>query len=202
MTTAATTNKRQQRIKSLTQDSGNKMWFTPWPIIEAARELMGSIDLDPASCLDANYRRNVPFDAWNYHEQGEGCYRVAPVFFDEATDGLTESWFGNVFMNYPFGQRENKLWPAKLLAEYHANRVRQACMICFASTSEQWFAPLLNFPQFYFTGRTAYTNLYGQPQEGALKGSVLTFLPPRGIRYGQAVDMLAGAFLEFEGRAK
>lgn len=64
-------------------------WYTPPAYVEAAREVMGSIDLDPASCAEAN--------------KGVG----ATLYFDEADDGLTLDWGGNVFLNPPGGKNAN-----------------------------------------------------------------------------------------------
>ena len=38
----------------INQDSGSVEYYTPAYIVEAAREAMGSIGLDPASCEKAN----------------------------------------------------------------------------------------------------------------------------------------------------
>jgi hypothetical protein len=56
-------------------------WYTPHAFIEAARRVMGGIDLDPASHEEAN--RNVE----------------ATTFFTKDDDGLNRSWYGRVFVN-------------------------------------------------------------------------------------------------------
>ena len=38
----------------INQDSGNYEYYTPIELVNAAREVMGSIDLDPASSETAN----------------------------------------------------------------------------------------------------------------------------------------------------
>ena len=41
---------RQSRVPAALQMSESNEWYTPGEYIEAARKLMGGIDLDPASC--------------------------------------------------------------------------------------------------------------------------------------------------------
>lgn len=171
----------------INQDSGNVEWYTPWAIIECARALMGSIDLDPFSCHEANYRP-------------EGI--VALTYF--SNNGLIPDWYGNVWMNHPFGKEMNKIAIEKILYEHKKGVMVQACCITFASTSERWFKPLLEYPQFFFTGRTNYLDgATMQPVKGVTKGSVITFFPPRGMTYQDAVSKLHNAFItSFEGVAK
>lgn len=62
-------------------------WYTPSPIVEAAREVMGEIELDPASHEEAN--RTVK----------------AHRFFTAQDDGLKWSWLAKtVFLNPPGGK--------------------------------------------------------------------------------------------------
>ena len=80
-------------------------WYTPTPFVEAAREVMGAIDLDPAS-----------------HEEANQTVKAAR-FFTAEDDGLKQSWSGRVFLNPPGGKSTNgdslvaSFW-MKLLYEY------------------------------------------------------------------------------------
>lgn len=122
----------------INQDSGNYEWYTPLKIVFAAKQVMGSIDLDPFASKESAERMNVI----NY------------ITVEE--DGLTMKWFGNVWMNHPFSRENNHACVAKLVAEYCSLRVKQACCITFAATSERWFKPLLDYPQCYLSPRTNY----------------------------------------------
>lgn len=141
-------------------DSGSDEYFTPLEIVNAARSVMGGIDLDPATSPLANERVK------------------ASRIFTLNEDGLNQPWRGCVWLNHPFGKKTNKPWVAKLLAEYEAGRVREAVCICFASTSEQWFRPLLAFPQCFIHQRTNYFLPDGTLKKGVTKGSVVTYFGP------------------------
>jgi ParB family chromosome partitioning protein len=142
------------------QDSGNSEWFTPPHIIEAAREVMGSIDLDPASCRAAN--EIVKAKTYYSLENGD--------------NGLELPWFGNVWLNHPFSRQGNYDWIERLIRSYTNLSFNQSCNICYAATSEEWFRPLLSRPQCFLRGRTAYIDSRTmKPQRDVPKGSVVTY---------------------------
>src|SRR6202035_1782424 len=89
-------------------------WYTPSKYIEAARRVMGSIDLDPASCELAN--RTVQ----------------ATRYYSEQDNGLLHSWHGNVWLNPPFGKVQNKsgirIFVDMLVEEYRQGNVSQAVL--------------------------------------------------------------------------
>ena len=140
----------------INQDSGNFEYYTPIEFPDAAGEVMGSIDLDPASSKQAN-------------EQIK-----ALRFYSE--DGLNKPWFGNVWMNHPFSRSNNPLWISHLVNWYESRNGLQACCITFAATSEVWFRPLLAYPQCFIHGRTNYYLPDGTKKKGVTKGSVITYL--------------------------
>lgn len=175
----------------INQTSNSVEWYTPWEIIQCARRLMGTIDLDPFSCYMANNRP-------------EG--RIANEYHDSDCNTLDHPWFGNVWMNHPFGRKYNTDCISKIVfeAERRDRVMSWGLCITFASTSEKWFAPLLRYPQFYFTGRINYLDpLTMQPAKGVTKGSVLTCFPPPGESYEYGKAALALAFGgTFKGVAK
>lgn len=111
--------------REILHSSKSDNWFTPSNIVEAARACMGSIDLDPASCEEANQ------------------IVQADVYFDIATDGFSaKAWFGNIFLNPPGGKaplgniyrtRSSAVaWWRKLIEEYRRSHVKQAIFVGFS----------------------------------------------------------------------
>lgn len=89
-------------------------WYTPAPFVEAARLVMGGIDLDPAS-----------------HEEANQTVQAAK-YFTEEDNGLAMAWAGydRVFLNPP-GGLVGDFWK-KLLSEYTFGYVNQAVWIGYS----------------------------------------------------------------------
>lgn len=79
-------------------------WFTPSSVIEDARKVLGVIDLDPASCDQANETVK------------------ATRYFTKENDGLAQEWHGRVWLNPPYGKLAS-LFTAKFLEEYREGRL-------------------------------------------------------------------------------
>ena len=122
-------------------------WYTPARYIEAARAVMGGIDLDPASCELAN--RTVR----------------ATRFYTAKENGLERPWFGNVWLNPPYGKtipyvskgrymgggntKDTSLqvmFVNKAIKEYKEKRIDQAILLVTANTTVAWFQPLWEYP--------------------------------------------------------
>lgn len=89
---------------------------TPPEIIEAARKVLGSIDLDPAS--SAVFNENVKADA----------------FLSKGNNGLMQKWTGRLFVNPPSGERGGlvKAFWDKLMRDYINNYVQEAIWVGFS----------------------------------------------------------------------
>jgi phage N-6-adenine-methyltransferase len=104
-----------------TLGTGNNEWHTPQEYVEAARALLGTIDLDPASNADA--QRTVK----------------ATTYFTIADNGLTKEWRGKVWLNPPHARSDIGDFVGKLVAEYQAGRVTEAILLTHANTDTEWF---------------------------------------------------------------
>lgn len=142
------------------QAGTNTSWYTQPRLIEAARRTMGSIELDPSSCAEANQIVR------------------AERFHTEETDGLTQPWkAATVWMNPPFG-RSVVPFIEKLLQAYVSGDVGQAVLLTAARTDARWFHLLLDYPILLMRGRNCYYGPGGVPSEEAF-GSCITYLGNR-----------------------
>jgi phage N-6-adenine-methyltransferase len=104
-----------------TQGTGHVEWYTPARYVEAARTVMGGIDLDPASSEIAN--RTVQ----------------AQQFYTVEDDGLAQPWCGRLWLNPPYSQPWIAQFLAKLVAETEKGAVRQAIALTHNYTDTAWF---------------------------------------------------------------
>lgn len=170
-----------RKLPHVAHNSGNNEWYTPAEYIHAARSTMGSIDLDPASSEIANATVG------------------ATRFYTAETNGLTQSWTGNVWMNPPYEKGLIDEFAAKLRTEYEAGNVSSACVLVNNATDTRWFhtlgavASAVCFPQ----GRVRFYKPDGE--KGApLQGQAVLYL-------GESPDAFREAFadvgLVFHARA-
>ena len=104
-----------------TEGTGEFERYTPARYIELAREVLGGIDLDPASsdCAQKTVR--------------------AAQHFTAEDDGLARHWHGRVWLNPPYHRELAPLFVSKLLHERGQCRVAAAIMLTNNSTDTQWF---------------------------------------------------------------
>jgi len=108
------------RARVAKHSSASVEHYTPAGIVDLARSLMGGIDLDPASCAKANE------------------IIKAARYFTKETDGLAQEWRGSIWLNPPGGRHPDygtasltKIWWRKLVREWQADHVSQACFLGF-----------------------------------------------------------------------
>ena len=145
-------------------------WYTPAEYIEAARAVMGGIDLDPASCEQAN------------------AVVKARRFLTKEADGLAHPWAGRVWLNPPYNMPLIEQFAAKVTDEYEAGNVKAAVVLVNNSTDTGWFHVLLEAaPVVCFTrGRLKFWN--GADRLAARQGQAIFYLGPNPQAFAAAFN--------------
>lgn len=118
--------------RNVLHSSDSNEWYTPLRYVDAARELMGQIDLDPATSEQAN--------------ETVGAKKI----YTPADDGFAKQWKGRVWLNPPYGREEGEgsnqaRWTQKLIDEYKAGRVTEAVLLVNAAPANKWFSHLWDY---------------------------------------------------------
>lgn len=94
-------------------------YYTPTEMVQAAREAMGGIDLDPASHWRANREHRIP------------------TFYHLGRSAFDNPWFGRVWLNPPYGN--NAPWFEQILKYWQMGEIEQLVMISpvWAFTAKQ-----------------------------------------------------------------
>lgn len=141
-------------------------WYTPRAYIEAAREVMGSIDLDPASCDEA--QKVVK----------------AKKYYTIEDDGLSQLWFGNVFLNPPYNMPAVQQFSDRAIHEYEWNTISAAIVLVNNATDTGWFHRLLDYPVCFPLGRVQFWTA-DKPNLGARQGQAFFYLGENINKFGK-----------------
>jgi ParB family chromosome partitioning protein len=134
-------------------------WGTPAYIVEAAREVMGSIDFDPASSVLFN--KTVKAD--KYLTRGD--------------DGLSTTWYGRVWMNPPYSDYKGQAneWLSRLHSQWTLGMITSGMTIFQVGTLSQPGAQLLikSGMACIFNHRVKFVSLSGVPQKSPPQSNVV-----------------------------
>ena len=150
-------------------------WHTPFEYIEAARIVLGGIDLDPASSELANQTVK------------------ATEYFTTDDNGLNHEWHGRIWLNPPFASGLIERFVDKLLA----STFEAAIILVDNATETRWFRKLADNSSaiVFTTGRINFfkggTHEAGSPTRGQ------TF-----FYFGSAPDKFFATFQQFGWCAK
>jgi hypothetical protein len=178
---------------------GTAEWFSPAPYVEASRTLMGGIDLDPASCAEANELIR------------------ATRYIDAEEDGLVAPWINaqspapcTAFLNPPGGRGLVRAFWDRLVEHWLAGKVEQAIWVGYSleqlQTLQSASITPLDFPLCYPRKRIAFDAPRVVRDGIVVKGekrspthaNYLAYLPPR---HPAAVTLFLEGFSQF-GRVK
>lgn len=146
-------------------NTGNPEWHTPPEYIEAARKVMGTIDMDPAS--NASAQEVVQASEW----------------YNKEDSGLDYFWMGNVWLNPPYHVSNKKQGPGidafakNLLHDIEVGFIKQAIFLAQNKADTQWYRSLIEKADAtcITTGRINFIDQHGKPGTGPAFGSVFFY---------------------------
>jgi phage N-6-adenine-methyltransferase len=158
----------------VSHNSGNNEWYTPSEYIEAARVVMGKIDLDPASSVIANQ------------------IVMADKFYTADDDGLSKEWRGKIWMNPPYSADLIWQFAAKIRKHYQAGDVTEAIVLVNNATETAWFYDMAQAASaIAFThSRVKYLNESLEPKGAPLQGQAVIYFGKNVKKFRQAFDDL------------
>ena len=138
--------------RNVLHSSESNEWYTPQQYVDAARELMGGIDLDPATS-----------------EQANATVKAKKIYTID-DDGYAQAWKGKVWLNPPYGREEGEgsnqaRWTLKLIEEYKAGRVAEAVLLVNAAPANKWFAPLWEYLVCFTDHRIRFQSPAGEANQ-------------------------------------
>lgn len=161
------------RAASHAPDYDGDEWGTPPGYIEAAREVLGGIDLDPAS-----------------NDRAQGIVR-ADEYYTKAENGLTKPWHGRVWMNPPYSQPSVSRFVERFINAYEEEQIHAGIVLVNNATDANWCQALLRrFPACFPEKRVAFLGRGNVPVPGTRQGQVVFYA-------GEYVEAFAQRFISF-----
>lgn len=153
---------------------GLKEWITPRRYIDMAREVMGDIDLDPASSSAAQI--NVG----------------AALYYGPRDGSLDRPWRGRVWLAPPTGRGQMAAFTEKLIRSYYeGGTVAEAVILCPNWTDTGWFHHMMDMARMwvFMQGRVKFETPAGGSGTPP-NGQVFFYLGARPERFLQVFGPL------------
>lgn len=144
--------------RELLAQSDQNDWRTPRKFLDAARRVLGAIDLDPASSAEANETVQ------------------ASIFYTEDDDGLKQPWKGRVWLNPPYGGQARG-FIERLIREYEVGNVSAGlALINSHPTETKWFQELFRYSVCFIRGRIDFGGPSREVSTSSTHGSAIAYL--------------------------
>jgi hypothetical protein len=169
----------------VSHSTGESEWYTPSIYIEAARQVMGSIDCDPASSKKANE------------------IVKAATYFTKQTDGRKQVWHGNIWLNPPYTQPLVSEFCELLVKKYKEGEVQQACVLVNNATETNFFQEMLTVCSVvcFIKGRVKFVDTEGKESGAPLQGQAILYFGKQHQKFAEAFRQF-GAILYADNQRK
>jgi len=162
------------KVPHVSYSTGENEWYTPNVYVEAARAVMGSIDIDPASSDIANQ------------------IVKATKYYTTEDDGRSQTWQGNVWMNPPYAQPLISEFCELLVRKYKAGEICQACVLVNNATETVFYQNMLRIcgAVCFIKGRIKFIDEQGAGSGAPLQGQTILY-------FGDRINEFATIFQTF-----
>lgn len=144
----------------VSHNSGENEWYTPKEYIDAARAVLGVIQLDPASSKTAN--KTVK----------------AKTYYTVQDNGLSKPWAGTVWMNPPYASELVAKFAAKLVEHVNELEVEEAIVLVNNATETAWFRALAGIASaiIFPNSRVKFIDQLGDAVGAPLQGQAVIYI--------------------------
>jgi ParB family chromosome partitioning protein len=150
-------------------------WYTKPRYIEAARQVMGSIELDPASCVAANE------------------IVKAERYYTKEQNGLDQEWRArSLWLNPPYGRTKTmkalgkstiELFSTKLIEHYRSGDIEQAIFLGTCQINASWFYQFWQFPICFADHKVHFMSPDKHTNYAHMFGTSFIYLGPNEQRF-------------------
>jgi hypothetical protein len=174
---------RAQQAMGATVYSHNSLdYYTPQYVTDAARAVMGGIDLDPASCEMAQ--------AWI----------KAAQYYTITDDGLSKPWAGRVWLNPPYsytdGRSNQDLWSERLVTHYLQGDVTEGLLLVKAALGYKWFERLWDvWPVCFMRERLSFVMADGSDDGQSKQATAIFYIGPNVSKFVDVFRLLGRVIL-------
>lgn len=161
-------------------ESDSPDWWTPKKYIDAARKVMGGIDLDPASCVEAN--KTVQ----------------AKQFYDEKTNGLDKIWKGRIFLNPPYSQIGPE-FIEKFIHDFESTFNEGIILVNSRATDADWFQPLFE-GIICFTDHRIDFDSPGEKKTSSTHGSCFIYFGPNQKKFADIFSEFGPIVIRYDDK--
>ena len=151
--------KSSEEIAHVGNATGENEWFTPEIYIEAARKLMKTIDVDPASTEIANQ------------------IVKASKYYSIKDDGRLQEWDGNVWLNPPYSQPLITEFCNLLIEKFKNGETKQACVLINNATETEFYQNMMKHCEAicFIKGRVKFIDKEGNSTGTPLQGQTILY---------------------------
>jgi len=151
---------------NIQHSSRTDMWFTPLDLLPRIRHVLGTIDLDPASCAEANDRI------------------AAHKYYDEYDDGLQQDWGENlsIFLNPPGGRRGKESMSILFWQKLMQTEIKHAIYMGFSLeqlqvSQDKGVPPIGDFMFCTPSKRIRFYYPYSPDKSSPSHGNIIVYVP-------------------------